>query len=290
MQEWHVLVVDDDEQKRSQTAGVLSENSDIRVRTADSLETAMAVVQSEEVDVLVTGYDLRDGTGLELANRVREYSPATGCILYTSAENVETESFEETVVEFVPKDAPDATETLLALVEQAGIEQTQAAHPVPEEERERLAGAEELASNDRVTGPFERICRLAAIHFGVETVAISAIHRDKQEILARTGSLEIPELRENSLGTYALTADERTITVEDTLIDPRFVDVDAIQNANVASYMGATIYAPDDVPVAVLSVYDDMPREFTDADQRYAATLAELIGDFLDRSGRGEPS
>lgn len=288
MQTWRVLVVDGDERKRSETADLLSKHTNLAVETASSLADAIRIVEVEEPAAVVTGSDLGDGSGLELAERIRERSPGTACILYTTADSVETESFEETVVDFVPKGAPDATDLLVGLVEETVFEGTQAAHPVPDDEAERVAAAQELVSSGRLRESFERISRLAADHFGTDSAAVTAILRDEQVVLGRVGSVEIPKLREESLSTHALITDEPTLAVEETLADPRFVDMDAIQEAGIASYLGSTIHDPDGTPVAVLSVYDENPREFTDEDEQYLGVLADIAEDVLASSREGE--
>lgn len=288
MESWRVLVVDSDDQKRSETVAALSEASDRTVQTAGSIETALPIIEATDLAVVVTGYNLPDGHGLELAEGIRQSSPGTACILYTTTDTVETESFEETVVEFVPKEAPHAIQTLIALVEQATLEQTQSAYPVPENEAERIQAAEHLVSMEQLIGPFERICRLATEHFDAEVAAVSVIDRNRQEILGRDGTRSIPELRDHSLSTHVLPAEGRTIAVEDTLLDPRFVEIKAIQDAGIQSYLGAKIFDQGENPVGVLSVYDTRSREFTERDRQYLTNLADLAGDILSLIAAGE--
>ena len=281
MESLQLLVVDGDERTRSETAAFLAERTDAEVLTAGSLASAVSVLEAEELAAVVTGYNLPDGNGLQVAERVRNHSPETGCILYTSAESVETESFEETVVDFVPKGAADAAETLLALVEQTGSEQTQAPYPVPEAEGERIEAADRLESLSELSDPFGRLARLAADRFGADAAAVCLVHRDRQTVLAQTGSIDPAADREHTLNTFALTAENGVMSVDDTLTDPRFVDVDAVHEAGIGAYLGAAVHDPDGHPVAVLSVYDTGPREFTPADEQYASLLADVGGDLL---------
>lgn len=288
MEPLQLLVVDGDGDKRSETAAFLSERTNGEVLTAGSLESAASIVEAEELAAVVTGYNLPDGNGLELAERVREDSPGTGCILYTSAESVETATFEETVVDFVPKGARDATDTLLALVEQTGVESTQAPYPVPEAEGERTEAADHLTSRPELSGPFDRLARLAADRFEADGAAVCLVHRDQQTVLAGTGSITPADARENTLNTFALTAEDGVMSVEDTLTDPRFVDIDAVHEAGIGAYLGATIYDPDGLAVAVLSTYHDTPREFTASDEQYARALADIGGDLIALAASGE--
>jgi CheY-like chemotaxis protein len=287
MEPLQLLVVDGDERVRSETAAFLSERTDAEVLTAGTLESATSTVEAEELAAVITGYNLPDGNGLELAERARADSPGTGCILYTSAESVETASFEETVVDFVPKGARDAEETLLALVEQTGVESTQAPYPVPESEGERVEAADRLGSRPELSGPLGRLARLAADRYDATGAAVSLLRRDRQELLARTGSISPAEARENTLSTFALTAEDGVMAVGDTLTDPRFVDIDAVHEAGIGAYLGATVYDPEGQAVAVLSVYDETPREFTASEEEYARLLADLGGDLIALSAGG---
>lgn len=280
MEPLRVLVVDGDESTRLETARSIEAGIEGTVETASSCETAVALIEDEPPTVLVTGYTLPDGNGLELARSLREHSPGSGCILYTRSEDIETETFEDLVVDFVPKEAPDAIETLQALIEQTGIEQSQAAHPIPEREQDRLEAASAVATGSE-TGPFERVARLAAMYFDAEAAGIVVVHRDELEVLAAVGPDMTPQYREQSLAAYTLTAEQQVLGVEDTRIDPRFSDVNAIHEAGIVSYLGATIRDPDGDTPAVLSVYDTEPSVFDAVDREYLGTLAAVAGDLL---------
>ncbi|MFT4947649.1 MAG: DNA-binding NarL/FixJ family response regulator [Natronomonas sp.] len=287
METLRVLVVDSDGTTRSETAEFVSEEFDADVRTADSVSTATDLIEGESPTVLVTGYRFDDGNGLELVELAREHNPGCGCILYTRSESIDTESFEDVIVDFVPKEAPDARETLRALIEQAGIEQTQAAHPVPTTERQRLDAAEAFAKRSD-TEPFERIAKLAADHFALDSAAIVVVRRDEAEVLTAVGPERTPKLREQSLATHALTADQQVLGVEDTRTDPRFADIAAVHEAGIVSYLGGTIRDPAGEAIAVLSVYGTESRTFDAADRAYLRRLGMLAGDLLAARGEAE--
>lgn len=284
METLRVLVVDNDGATRSETAEFISEAFDGDVQTADSVSAATELIERESPTVLVTGYEFDDGNGLELVAFAREHNPGCGCILYTRSESIDTASFEDVIVDFVPKEAPEATETLRALIEQTGIEQTQAAHPVPETEQDRLDTAEAFAERTDPE-PFERVTRLAADHFGLDSAAIVVIYRDEVGVLTAVGPNRTPKLREQSLATHALTADQQALGVEDTRVDPRFADINAIHESGIVSYLGATIHHPNGEAVGVLSVYGTEPRTFGAADRTYLGRLATLAGDLLAAGG-----
>lgn len=290
MAETVVLVVDQDEQTRLRTAEFIRGSlGDVSVLTANSQATARDVLGNQSVDVVVTGYTLEDGNGLELVDHVRKTSPGTGCILYTRSETVDTGSFEDVVVEFVGKETPDAEETLAALIEQAGPEQTQAPYPVPDTEQDRLTAVDRIHTfQDLISGPLEHIAAIALDHFDAEATAVTLLFRDSQESLADTGDIAVPPVREDSLATHTIVSEGGVMAVSDTRTDPRFSETEEIHDAGIVSYLGAAIETADGHAVGVVSVYDGTDRQFTDADRDFIDRLATLASDTVALATSGE--
>jgi GAF domain-containing protein len=181
-------------------------------------------------------------------------------------------------------------ENLIALIRQAGAELTQSAYPVSDEEAQRIGAATDILDRqNQLTEPLDRIATLARTHFDAEASAVTIILRDRQERLGTAGPHLAPDEREESLATHTLVQDDGVMMVTDTQADPRFADVETIQSAGIASYLGAVVDSPAGVVVGVLSVYDDEPREFSPADRAYIELLAELSGDLLALETGGEP-
>lgn len=275
-----VLVVDSDEPTRSELAEFIAGEFDAEVRTAESVAAGSEMVESEPPTVLVTGYEFADGTGLELVALAREHNPSCGCILYTHSETVDTESFEDVIVDFVAKESANDKEVLRGLIEQTGIEQSQAAHPVPDTEQQRLDAVERFRKGGN-TEAFERVVQLAADHFGVDSAALVVVGRDDVEAIATVGPDLVPEFRDQSLSTHALVADEQVLGVEDTRTDPRFADIYAVQDPGIVAYLGATVRDQTGEVVAVLSVFGSEPRAFDAGDREYLGRLATLAGDLI---------
>jgi len=278
-----VLVVDRDEASREETAELVrSVFPDATVTTLDSRAAAEDRLGSDPVDVLVTGYTLPDGNGLELVDAVRSLSPATTCLLYTHSETIDTASFEEVIVDFVGKEDPDAEETLLALIEEGSETLTQASHPMPDDEDGRLEALDRFRPVEGTKlEALQRIVDLAMTHFEASTTAVTLIGRHDQHVLASAGGEVVPSSRDESIGTHVLVQPGETMAVGDVRVDPRFADIETIQTAGIVAYLGASITTPDGYGIGVLSVYDDDRREFTAADHRYVETLADLVGDVL---------
>lgn len=287
-----VLVVDPDDDARAATGRAVGEVlPEPRVHEAGSLAAATdrladlaGEAADEHVDAVVTEYDLGDGTGLELAARVRERAPDAGCILYTATEEIETDSFEETVVAHVQKTGSDADATqFAAALEAATAEHSHAAYPLPADEAGRLAALEAYVEGDapeRVHDALDRVVSLAADHFGVEVASINLIEEHEQAFLAVRGRDWAPMPRELSICTYTIL-EERTMTVADTAEDPRFADNEILEAEGIRAYIGATLRTPGGHSIGTLCVYDDEPREFSAADEAYLVTLADLAMDVL---------
>lgn len=292
MEESVVLVVDGDEQTRLRTAELVREAFEgVSVPTANSVGSARDALENQSVDVIVTGYVFPDGNGLELAHHVRETSPGTGCILYTHSETVDTDSFEDVVVEFLGKETPDAERTLLALIEQAGPDQTQAAHPVPETEGARRDVAERIRGlEQRLSPAFDELTALAVDHFGATSAAVTLILREQQVPVSDTGAVAVPPVREHSLATHTIVSDGGVMAVPDTRADPRFSGTEEIQSAAIGSYLGAAIETTGGHAVGVISVYDDEKREFTATDRQEVKRFSAVAGEIIRLAEGGERS
>jgi len=82
-----VLHVDDDSELVERTATVLERhNESLCVRTATSVDRALERLDAEDVDCVVSGYDVSERTGLDLLRIVRERRPDLPFILFTSEE------------------------------------------------------------------------------------------------------------------------------------------------------------------------------------------------------------
>lgn len=275
-----ILCVDPDESEREATMESLrSHGEDPDLVPASSLAAAEEALHDRDVDCVVSEYDLPDGTGLELAGRVREVRPSVGCILYTDADRdeLDTTEFGEAVAEYVPKDAPSADEQLWTVVEVTATFRVQTAYPLPQDESERLAALDaynldpELLRDD-----IEKVTDLAAHHLDVPLSSVNIITEHTQEFLACHGADWSPTSREDSICTYAIADEGQVMVVEDVRDDPRFERNDELEDLGIRSYAGADLTTADGLAIGTLCVYDDVPRTFSADDREYLRTLADL--------------
>jgi len=269
-----LLCVDADTAARRETVERL-QAAGFDVAEASSLDAARRHVD-DDLDALVTDQSLPDGTGLELVREVRETVPDTPCFLFTDVpiEEIDTAAFGDIVVEYVPKDTPEARAELLNLVEHAVAFRSQTAYPLPENEEARLAALERYAVEPEALGEsFDRLTEIATELFGVDAAAVGLIDAHEQRFLACHGVSFEPMDREDTVCTYAILDDDVTV-IEDVREDPRFAENEGLQAANIRFYASASLRTPAGEAVGTFCVYDDAPREFSTRDRE----LLELLG------------
>lgn len=289
MEEKTFLVVDPSDDDRKTTVDLLAtEFPEANVLAVEGYERATQHLAEHTVDTVVTRYALGDRTGIELAAYTRAEHPDTDCVLFAESRDVETESFEEIIVEFVPRDGPAAKDTLVSLIEQAETVGGQVSYPLPDDEAERLVALDSYQTDSRhVADALDRITQLAQTYFDGATATVSVLEERTQHLLARSGDLSPPTVRESSLTTHTIVDTEPVLSVETVSDDPRFVD-DRLQDSDIEAYLGAKLVTPDGHALGAVNVYLDHPHQFTETDRAYLAVLAELAVDVLEL-GRTEP-
>ncbi len=117
---------------------------------------------------------------------------------------------------------------------------------------------------------FDRVTRLAQQLFGVESVAINMIDRDRQWSKSIVGPALPEKPRIDSVCTVTIESDE-TLVVPNLMADPRFArlaDPEVLQ-----FYAGHPLYAPGGERIGSFCIYDSQPRAFG---EREAAMLRDL--------------
>lgn len=261
-----IACVDGDPAARSETREALVDDHD--VVSCGSVSEAADLVRTGDIDCVVTEYSLPDGSGLELTQLIRDRSPDTPCVLFTdvSPERIGSTRYGDVVVEYLPKDMPEARESLARLVENVVAQRTQVAYPLPPDEDERLAA---LAQYDRpgmgATETFDRLTTLARAHFEVEVAFVGLVDAHEERFLACAGEDWETLDREDTMCTHTILKDDMMV-VEDVNADPRFADNDRLAELDIAAYAGVPLRTPRGATIGAFCLTDSEPRSFTEAE------------------------
>lgn len=158
--------------------------SGIDIRSLSIYEEAQANLETEEtIHIVVTEYDLGEGTGLDFISQVRQTHPDATCILFTKepVDEIDTGDYEATILEYVDKGQPEAMAQVEAMVRAELAGPSQASYPKPENERTRLEAVDRypLESVD-LEASLDRLTELAAAFFDIDR-AFTAILGETEE-------------------------------------------------------------------------------------------------------------
>lgn len=282
-----VLFVTPEESTRP-APDLLVDSSEVAVVEESSLADAKETIESDQVDCLVTEYDLPDGTGIDLVRYVRDTAPDVGCILFTDTdrETVRDETDGRVVAEYVDKDAPDADERLAEIVLVTARRRTQTSYPLPDDEDERLAALERLdVGLPSLEAAFDRVTDLAAAHFDVDRAAVNVLTEHTQEVLVGRGVDWTTIPREDTICTYSILNDDVTV-IEDTDTDPRFEGMDGLDDMRIRFYAGAPLTTDGGLSIGTLCLYDAEPRALSTEEVRVLELLADETMHWIDLHSR----
>lgn len=291
-----VLCVDPDASSRETTGTALAE-AGYRVVESASRADAVTHLEDERLDCLVTEYDLPDGTGLDVAAAVRETHPDTACVLFTDAspDVIRTADREDVVVEYLPKDVPEAADSLVQLVDNVVAERAQVGYPVAQDEDERLAM---LAKYDRpglaAVESFDRLTTLAKRYFDVDVAFVGLVDAHEERFLACAGDDWETLAREDTMCTHTILEDD-LLVVEDVEADPRFAGNDRLDALDVKAYAGVPLRTPRGVAIGAFCLTHDEPRSFSPADRATLTMFADEAMEQLELrrrlvEGEGDPA
>ena len=279
-----ILCIDSDKNDLTATREAL-EGPGFETRGATSAVAAREAVRAaDDINCLVTEYELPDGNGLELVREVRESGPDTACILYTDTapEEMATDAFGEVIAEYVPKGRPNAADALANLVEHSLAFRTQTAYPMPENEDARLRALEQYADDtEALSDSLGRLTELATELFGVNSAAVGLVDDHGERFLSCYGASFDRLPREDTICTYTILEEGVTV-VEDTAEDPRFSDIEGLEDANIRFYAGAPVRTPTGLAIGVFCLHDDEPRTFDERQRELLSLLADEAMDQLE--------
>ena len=263
--------------------------------SATTAESATESIESEDIDALVTEYTLDDESGLSLIERLRTEQPQTPAVLFTDSRpgDVDTATFEETIVEYLSKDVPNAHDQLPDVVKDLIEHSAQVGYLLPDDEDERLEALAEYDIDELPTEEsFERITDLIASHFGVEVAFIGLLERDEERFLACHGGDWGSLNREETICTHSMLQED-VMVIEDIATDNRFNKNEQLENLGIVSYAGANMTAPNGQVIGQVCVIDFERRSYDAEERAELQDFAETAMEILDlrqslRSARGE--
>lgn len=277
-----VLCIDTDDRIEA-VSNAIDGEARLEAVTATSVEAVDGILADDPVVCVVTGYDLADGTGLDVVRTVRDAAPQTPCVLFTDVEpqEIDTESFEETIVEYLNRDLPDAHDRLGFVTDDIIDHSAQVGFLRPDDEDERLAT---LASYDidelPIQDSFERLTDLIASHFDAGVAFIGLIEEDEENFLACHGADLDSLTREETICTHSMLQED-VMVIEDIAEDDRFNKNEHLENLGIVSYAGANMTAPNGQVIGQVCLIDFERRAY-DASERaelqdFAETAMEIL-------------
>jgi signal transduction histidine kinase len=127
------------------------------------------------------------------------------------------------------------------------------------------------------------IVELAALLSDVPKATVNVVTEDKQHQIAAVGFEPSVCRREDSMCTVTL-GEGRAVRVRDASQDPRFAANPFVtgQIARVRFYASFPLVSREGVPFGTLCVFDEQPRELSDAQAAGLATLADRVVDVFE--------
>jgi GAF domain-containing protein len=277
-----VLCVDTEGEIEETESAVASEPSLSTIETT-SVTEAQSILTDDDIDAVVTEYELADGTGMEVVETIREESPQTPCVLFTDArpDDIDTSSFEDLIVEYLGKHLPDAHDRLGFVVDDVIVHSSQVGFLLPDNEQERLAALGEYDIEDLpIEESFERLTDLIASHFDTAVAFIGLLEKDEEDFVACHGADWDSLTREHTICTHSMLQDD-VMVVEDISDDKRFRSNDVLHNLGIVSYAGANMTTRSGEVIGQVCLIDHEPRSY-DAEeradlQRFADEAMEML-------------
>ena len=178
------LLIVDDEQSYRQLLTLVFEGDGHRIRTAMNGREALAHLETESADVIITDVKMPDMDGIELLRAVRAENPDIGVVLMTAFATVDTarEAFKLGADDFIQK--PFDVEELKIIVKKAFERQTLIAEnkAFKKAQRERGSIKNIIGHSDKMQAVYQMIETVADVQ---STVLVTGESGTGKELVAR---------------------------------------------------------------------------------------------------------
>lgn len=276
-----VLFVGQDQELQERAADAL-EDRGMRIVTVDTVSDAQTLLSERTGLRFVAITDNVDGSPFDLYNYLLEYYPDVPAVIFASSlSKDEIARRPEKVVEYSDDRLDIALENLGDLIETAVEFQTETLYPVPEDEKDRLTTLDELNLDQLEDAPFyHRLTRLGANFFDVPMCYVGVIDRDQERFLACHGTEFDAIDRGETICQFAIIRDD-VMVVDNVQEDPRFADVDALQELDLAWYASASITV-DGHRIGTFCIADTEQHGFTEDDKEHLQLFADEFAEQLE--------
>lgn len=277
-----ILCVDTEDRVSSVSAAIDAEET-LEAVEATSVDAAKRTLATEPVVCVVTAYELSDGTGMDVVQALRETAPQTPCVLFTDVRpgEIDTSSFEETIVEYLNRDLPDAHERLTFITNDIIDHSAQVSFLAPDDEPERLAALSNYDVDELpIEESFDRLTDLIASHFDAGVAFIGLIEREEERFLSCHGGDWDRMTREDTICTHSMLQED-VMVVENLAADKRFSENQQLLNLGLVSYAGANMTTEDGHVIGQVCLLDYEERSYSEAErtelQQFASTAMEIL-------------
>tara|TARA_B100000965_G_scaffold11471_1_gene8801 strand:+ start:259 stop:837 length:579 start_codon:yes stop_codon:yes gene_type:complete len=161
---------------------------------------------------------------------------------------------------------------------------TAANYPIPSNEDVRLEVLQAHHILDTAPEPlFDRIARLATIHFKVPMSIVSLVDEDRQWCKATLGTDFSESSRQNAFCAHTIMETEPMVVL-DACKDPRFASNPLVtEHPGLRFYVGAPLIVGEGVALGALCLLDTHPRGFfSPEDRQYLADLAAVVVEHME--------
>lgn len=149
----------------------------------------------------------------------------------------------------------------------------------PKNERARIASLNELQILDSEPETnYDNLAQLASYICDVPVSLITLLAEDKNWFKAKIGTDLCESERSISFCSHAILEPDKLMVVEDTLLDPRFVNNPLVtSDMKIRFYAGMPILSHDGQALGALCVMDNKPHKFTSKQEKTLKSLAKQV-------------
>jgi CheY-like chemotaxis protein len=277
----NVLFITDDDQLQTTAHDTLTDHG-MDVQHENSITDAKELLDDEHPDFVVIDEHVKGGSAFDLFNYLLEHHPSVPAVIFAdSMDDEEIERRPEKVLPYQSDKLELALDTLADTIEATLQFQTRTLYPEPEDEEERLQVLDEFDFNTLDdTDFYDELTQKGAETFDVPMCYVGIIDADEEQFLACHGVDFDAIEREHTICSYAIIRDD-VMVVEDVQDDPRFRDMETIQQLGLEWYASAPITI-DGHRIGTFCIADTKQHRFNEDNREQLQALADEFASRLE--------